>query len=148
MLQNKIRQAVQGDHPILLALWQHSVKATHSFLTEQDIEKLYQGLKNEWLAQVELWVLLAQDEIVGFIGLNDNNVEMLFIDDKHQGNGYGKQLLNFVKQRYLQIYLDVNEQNPHALRFYQKQGFEIVGRSELDGQGNPFPLLHLAYQAT
>jgi putative acetyltransferase len=41
--------------------------------------------------------------------------------------------------------LDVNEQNPQALGFYQHQGFVITGRSPLDGQGNPFPLLHLRY---
>ena len=41
--------------------------------------------------------------------------------------------------------LDVNEQNPQAYCFYQKQGFKKYSRSELDGQGNPFPVLHLRY---
>ncbi|WP_392563583.1 acetyltransferase [Orbus wheelerorum] len=147
-MQNKLRKAVPSDKPMLLALWQRSVQATHHFLTKQDIEKLHQSLSDEWLDQVELWLLTNNNQIVGFIGLDDNHVEMLFIDDKQQGNGYGQQLINFVKQKYQQIYLDVNEQNPNALAFYQKQGFKITGRSDVDGQGNHFPLLHLAYQAT
>lgn len=146
-MKNKLRKVEPTDKPILLALWRRSVKATHHFLTEQDIEVLYQGLKNEWLDHVELWLIGDNNgQIFGFIGLNDNHIEMLFIDDKHQGHGYGEQLINFVKQKYQQIYLDVNEQNPRALQFYQKQEFKIISRSELDGQGNPFPILHLAYQ--
>ena len=39
--------------------------------------------------------------------------------------------------------LDVNEQNPQAVGFYFKQGFEVIGRSEVDGMGQPYPLLHM-----
>lgn len=37
----------------------------------------------------------------------------------------------------------MNEQNPQASGFYRHYGFVITGRSPLDGQGNPFPLLHM-----
>jgi putative acetyltransferase len=39
--------------------------------------------------------------------------------------------------------LDVNEQNEQALGFYLRMGFEVVGRSPLDGMGKPYPLLHM-----
>ena len=42
--------------------------------------------------------------------------------------------------------VDVNEQNPQALAFYKRQGFRIVGRSAQDGQGMPYPLLHMVWQ--
>lgn len=153
MLTNNVIRAQQADHPAILALWQRSVKSTHHFLTATDIAKLYQGLKNEWLNGVELWLLHNDNQMVGFIGLADNKVEMLFVDDASQRKGYGKQLIDFAKQhlakkQYQQIYLDVNEQNPSAIAFYQKQNFAIIGRSEVDGQGNPFPLIHMVYSQT
>lgn len=40
--------------------------------------------------------------------------------------------------------VDVNEQNEQALGFYRRLGFAQVGRSPLDGEGRPYPLLHLA----
>lgn len=140
-----IRKAGLTEHAAILELWQRSVKATHHFLTSQDIAKLYQGLKNEWLSQVALFVLEVDDEIVGFIGSDGNKIEMLFIDDIHRGKGYGERLIHFMKNQYPCILLDANEQNQQAVRFYKKQGFCIIGRSELDSQGNPFPLLHMSY---
>ncbi|WP_392560565.1 GNAT family N-acetyltransferase [Orbus mooreae] len=141
-----IRPVVKSEHPILLELWSGSVSATHRFLTQNDIALLYQQLQAQWLDLVEIWVLEVSTEIVGFIGFDENRVEMLFIEPNHFRKGYGQQLINFAKQRSREIFLDVNEQNPQALAFYQKQGFQSIGRSETDSQGNPFPLLHLRYQ--
>lgn len=39
--------------------------------------------------------------------------------------------------------LDVDEQNAQAVGFYLHYGFQVVGRSETDGMGEPFPLLHM-----
>jgi putative acetyltransferase len=58
----------------------------------------------------------------------------------------GKSLLMFAINELNAIELDVNEQNPQAIGFYLKQGFEVIGRSETDGLGEPYPLLHLRYK--
>lgn len=73
-------------------------------------------------------------------------VEMLFVDPAFQRRGVGRALLDFARQRWPRLFLDVNEQNNAAARFYFKYGFVIIGRSELDGQGKPYPLLHLRLQ--
>src|SRR5262245_61159638 len=39
--------------------------------------------------------------------------------------------------------VDVREQTPDVVRFYETRGFGVVGRSEMDSAGRPFPLLHL-----
>lgn len=39
--------------------------------------------------------------------------------------------------------LGVNEQNPQAKGFYEHMGFELYKRSELDEQGNPYPILYM-----
>lgn len=39
--------------------------------------------------------------------------------------------------------LAVNEQNPVAKGFYEHMGFEVVSRSPLDDQGNPYPILNM-----
>jgi putative acetyltransferase len=39
--------------------------------------------------------------------------------------------------------VDVNEDNPQAVGFYEKFGFTTYKRSELDASGKPYPILHM-----
>lgn len=139
-----IRTRVATDNAQLAAIWLRSVRATHHFLNEEDIARLYPQVLNDYLPAVNVWV--AEDpanKLCGFIGLNDNQVEMLFVDAERRGEGIGKTLLAKAEAIHGELLLDVNEQNPQALAFYQHYGFVVTGRSELDGQGKPFPLLHM-----
>lgn len=74
-------------------------------------------------------------------------VDTLFVDPVFHRRGIGRALLDFTRRDYPCIFLDVNEQNSAAAHFYARYGFTTIGRSELDGQGRPYPLLHLYYQA-
>lgn len=130
----------------LLDVWESSVRATHAFLAEADITALRPQVR-EAFGAVRLWI--AREEtgrIVGFAGLDGNMLEMLFVHAQARGTGIGKALLlHSLDQGATR--LDVNEQNPSGLRFYQHMGFEVAGRSPLDGQGRPFPLLHMRLKA-
>lgn len=143
-----IRTRMAADNEQLAAIWLRSVRATHHFLKEEDIARLYPQVLNDYLPAVNVWV--AEDptgELCGFIGLDGNKVEMLFIDADRRGEGIGKALLAKAEAMHGELLLDVNEQNPQALAFYQHYGFMVTGRSELDGQGMPFPLLHMSLTA-
>ena len=48
-----------------------------------------------------------------------------------------------LKRRGLRRTPAVNEQNPQAIGFYLRMGFEMVGRSAVDSLGKPYPLLHM-----
>lgn len=140
-----IRQATNADHPQLLDIWLRSVRATHHFLKDSDIEALLPQLRDIYLPAVELWVAVdAEDCPLGFIGLNEHHVEMLFIEPDLRGKGIGRALLDHVRGSRSQMSVDVNEQNPEAVGFYLHYGFVQTGRSPLDGEGRPFPLLHLS----
>ncbi|MFK3775534.1 acetyltransferase [Pseudomonas sp. NPDC089406] len=140
-----IRQAIAADHPLLLDIWQRSVRATHHFLQASDIDALLPQLRDVYLPAVELWVAVdAEDTPLGFIGLNEHHVEMLFIDPDLRGQGIGRALLDHARSSRDTLSVDVNEQNPEAVGFYLHYGFVQIGRSPLDGEGRPFPLLHMS----
>ncbi|MBI6944610.1 acetyltransferase [Pseudomonas putida] len=140
-----IRQATNADHPHLLNIWLRSVRATHHFLQESDIGTLLPQLRDIYLPAVEVWVAVdAEDCPLGFIGLNETHVEMLFIEPDLRGKGIGRALLDHARTSRIQMSVDVNEQNPEAVGFYLHYGFVQTGRSPLDGEGRPFPLLHLS----
>lgn len=139
-----IRQASAADYPQLLDIWRRSVRATHHFLQESDIEALLPQLRDIYLPVVDVWVAVdVKDHPLGFIGLNQSHVEMLFIDPDLRGQGMGRALLDHVRSSHPTMSVDVNEQNPQAVGFYLHYGFVQTGRSPLDGEGRPFPLLHM-----
>lgn len=70
-------------------------------------------------------------------------LEMLFVSDEYRGRGTGKQLLQYGIENYGVNELAVNEQNSLAKGFYEYMGFKIYKRTELDEQGNPYPLLYM-----
>ncbi|MCK9799737.1 GNAT family N-acetyltransferase [Pseudomonas sp. MAFF 302030] len=132
------------DYPELTQVWEDSVRATHDFLPESYIQVLKKLVLTRYLDAVMLICTRdSRQHITGFAGVAAGKVEMLFIDPVHRGQGLGRQLLWYAIEHLNADQLDVNEQNPQAVGFYFKQGFEIIGRTEHDGMGQPYPLLHL-----
>lgn len=128
----------------LIALWRASVEATHSFLAPEDIERI-EGYVPQAIRSVE-HLAIAQDAaglLLGFVGTDGEVIEMLFLDPQARGRGIGARLLRFALDSYGASKLDVNEQNEQARGFYEHMGFRVVGRSEIDAMGDPFPILHM-----
>ena len=125
-------------------IWKQSVAVTHRFLTEEDKKKLY-PLVLDALKNVP-FLFTAKNEqgtLLGFMGIEEHKIEMLFISPHAQKKGLGRQFVEHAKNAYQIRFVDVNEQNPDALAFYQKMGFHQFDRSDYDDLGNHFPLLHL-----
>ena len=120
----------------LAEIWERSVMATHDFLTQEDFNKIKLALMPEYFPNVDLYALLDNGRITGFIGLTPDSIEMLFIDDDCIGKGYGNAFIEFaLKQGAKKV--DVNEQNISALNFYLAKGCKVTGRDETDEAGRP-----------
>ena len=136
----------EEDYGEVTDLWEASVRATHHFLSEADIRFFRPLVRHEYLRAVALCCIRDEaGEILGFAGVAGNRLEMLFIQPGLRGKGIGKSLLQYVIREKGVQYVDVNEQNPEAVGFYLHEGFQITGRSETDGMGKPFPLLHMQF---
>ncbi|MFC3032656.1 GNAT family N-acetyltransferase [Pseudoalteromonas fenneropenaei] len=139
-----VRSVHSTDYQELLAVWEDSVRATHDFISEADIAYFKPIIINEAFPHVTLWCIEnALSQIVGFIGVAGQKVEMLFVLSAYRGKGIGRELLNYAKAHAAVTLVDVNEQNPQAVGFYQAQGFEVYDRSPLDDMGKPFPILRM-----
>lgn len=141
------RVRVAEDNPRLVEIWLDAVRATHDFITEDDIQIFLPQVRDDYLPTLEVVVAEIQCRPVGFAGLDGSKLEMLFVDPAHHGAGIGKTLVGCTSAMNGPLTVDVNEQNPAALAFYLKCGFKQTGRSALDGSGRPFPLLHLSQAA-
>jgi putative acetyltransferase len=144
-----IREARPSDVRTLVDLWLRSVRATHGFLSEEDIQLLRPQVGEVLVSpQLELWVLCADaNTLIGFMGLSGNSLEAMFLDPEHLRAGHGRRLVEHARGLKGALTVNVNEQNSAALGFYEACGFTVVGRSELDSAGRPFPLLHMRASA-
>lgn len=128
----------------LLAVWESSVKATHLFLSDDEINNIKRYVPQA-LKEVPV-LIVAEDENgnpAGFMGIAGEILEMLFVANENRGQGTGKKLLQYGIENYSVNKLAINEQNPLARGFYEHMGFTIYKRTELDEQGNPYPLLYM-----
>lgn len=128
----------------LLVIWENSVRNTHSFLSESDILDIKKFVP-EALQNVPHLIVAtdSQNEPIAFMGISDNFLEMLFVDANYLRQRIGSALLKYGIEKYNVNELSVNEQNPAARLFYERMGFAVYKRTELDEQGNPFPILYM-----
>ena len=128
----------------LLEVWEDSVKATHTFLSNEEIENIKKYVPQALKSISHLIIIENENNIpIAFMGIEENKLEMLFIKNSERGKGLGKQLLNYEIENYNVNELAVNEQNPQAKGFYEYMGFKVYQRNELDDQGNPYPVLYM-----
>ncbi len=143
----KIYEVKERDNHLLsdlLTVWETSVRATHLFLSDEEVNHIKEYVPQA-LGSVE-HLIIAQEENdmpVAFIGVEDTRLEMLFLSPEERGKGLGKQLIEYAIKNYGIQEVTVNEQNPQAVGFYKHMGFETYKRTENDEEGNPYPLLYM-----
>jgi len=131
-------------HDCLAALWERSVRATHDFVSEEDIV-FFRSVVREGLVSLEVGYAECDGHPAAFVAVGGDKVEMLFVDPGFFGQGVGKALLAWAVERGAG-YVDVNEQNHRARGFYERMGFETISRDETDENGRGYPVLHMAFR--
>ncbi len=142
----QIESLSSDDFDEIIEVWEASVRATHHFLTNDEIA-FYKPLVLKYaLPSMQVWGIHIEKKLAGYMAVSSYKVEMLFIAPEFIGKGLGKKLLTFVLNELHIFLVDVNEENPAALSFYRHMGYKIISRDEKDGNGRPHPILHLEYQ--
>lgn len=126
----------------LMNVWESSVRATHLFLSNAEVENIKEYIP-QVLDSVEHLIIAEIEKPIAFMGIQNGRLEMLFIAPEERGKGIGKQLLQYGFRDYGIYEVTVNEQNQHAVGFYEHMGFEIYKRTDMDEEGNPYPLLYM-----
>ena len=143
-MSHTIRLAHAEDYSRIMEIWESAVKATHDFLAEEDFNYFKEAIPRDYLPNLEVYLITENEKAEGFASVAEGNLEMLFIHNDTRGKGYGRKLYEFMKEKTGLTKVDVNEQNPQAIGFYEKMGFRQTGRSEKDGSGKDYPIIHMS----
>lgn len=110
----------------LIKIWYEGSLIAHDFIDGNYWKSKQKEMKDKYFPMSETYVISNEKEVAGFISMVDNYLAALFIDVKHQGKGYGRNLLDFIKAKRENIQLKVYKKNNKAANFYLKNGFVIM----------------------
>ncbi|CDD52010.1 N-acetyltransferase [Faecalitalea cylindroides] len=117
-----IRVLEEKDVDTVAKIWLETNIKTHDFIASNYWKEHYEIIKDMFL-QAEVYVYEIEKEIMGFIGLDKEYIEGIFVLDQYQKRGIGKALLNHVKAKKEHLSLNVYQKNLNAILFYQREGF-------------------------
>jgi putative acetyltransferase len=134
------------DTDVLHDIWARSVQRTHSFLSKADVEAL-SPLARSYIDSTSLLIAVREPRLIlGFMGMSENRIDSLFLDPDFLNQGVGRAFVDYAKSKSNDLLVEVNKQNEGAVAFYKRVGFVVIGRSDTDDEGRPFPLLYMAYK--
>lgn len=144
-LKHEISIAGDADRQRLFEVWESSVRATHRFLGEEGVRSLVPAVRAELATLSPVHCLRDEGgRVCAFMFVAERKIEALFVAAEHRGAGAGRTLIEFALRSLGASEVDVNEQNEDAAGFYRRFGFRAVRRSPTDGEGRPYPLLHMS----
>ena len=113
-----IRKLQKIDINRVADIWLKTNLKAHYFIPEQYWTNNYEVVK-EMLPQADVYVYEDDKIIQGFVGINDEYIEGIFVSDEMQSHGIGKILLDYMKDKKVRLQLNVYQKNVRAISFYQ-----------------------------
>ena len=129
-----IRKLRNKDLDEAMQIWKNENIKTHNFISKTYWENNYEYVR-KILPSSEIYVYTDEDKIKGFIGINNNYIEGIFVKQSSQNKGIGTALLNTAKGQKEKLLLTVYQKNKTAIKFYQKNGFTII-KENIDKETN------------
>lgn len=120
-----IRKFQISDTEQVMKIWLSGNMEAHSFVPEKYWQSHFKEVQ-EALQQADVWVYDIDGNVHGFIGLINEYIAGIFVDKNYRSKGIGTQLVNFVKEKYDTLSLNVYQENPRAVAFYQSEGFSVL----------------------
>ena len=123
-----IRKFKEEDTTKVMTIWTKGNFQVHNFIEKDYWLENYNKVKNEFLPNSETYVYENEDEIQGFISIMNNNyIGAIFVKEPYRRKGIGRKLINYCKEKYETLTLNVYDKNGNAIAFYTAMGFKNIG---------------------
>ena len=125
-----IRELQKTDIDTVSQIWLDANRDAHDVIPAEYWENNFLPVK-KMLLQAEVYVYMDErkNRIEGFVGLDQEYIAGIFVRKEARSGGIGKALLDFVKEKKQELTLNVYRKNERAVRFYEREGFQIIDRT-------------------
>lgn len=124
-----IREKNNEDIKKIMDIWINSNLDAHNFISKDYFYNNFDIVK-EAIKNTTIYVYEENNSIIGFVGISDGFIEGIFVDKKYRSNGIGKKLIDYCKEKYNMLTLNVYCKNKRAVSFYIKEGFSVYEKKE------------------
>ena len=123
-----IRKLQQEDITKVMTIWTKGNFIAHNFIEKDYWLENFNKVKNFYLPNSDTYVYVENEEIEGFISIAEkNHIGALFVKQQYQRKGIGRKLINYCKEKYNSLDLNVYDKNGNAIAFYMAMGFKNIG---------------------
>lgn len=129
-----IRKFEKKDINAVMEIWKNENIRAHNFIAKEYWQDNYEYVK-DILPKADIYVYILDEKIVGFVSVNKNYIEGIFIDINNQHSGIGTSLLDKIKENKDNLTLSVYKKNENAINFYEKNNF-IIASENIDKSTN------------
>lgn len=129
-----IRKFEKKDINAVMEIWKNENIRAHNFIAKEYWQDNYEYVK-DILPKADIYVYILDEKIVGFVSVNKNYIEGIFIDINNQHSGIGTSLLDKIKENKDNLTLSVYKKNENAISFYEKNNF-IIASENIDKSTN------------
>lgn len=133
-----IREFKSTDLDKVMAIWLQGNEQAHNFIDSNFFKQNFDIVK--MLIPMSTVYVQDLDGVKGFIGITENYISGLFVEQNYRQQGTGKALVNKAKQHYNQLFVHVYKKNTDAINFFLSQNFEIISES-INEESNESELL-------
>ncbi|KPL58474.1 GNAT family N-acetyltransferase [Rossellomorea vietnamensis] len=112
-----------------MAMWRESKERAIGQKEKHSVESHLYFLTDILPREFQVDLALINGKVVGMAAYNDTEISQLYIHAEYQGLGIGQMLLDKAKAMSSgRLTLYTFEVNENAQRFYEKNGFVVIGR--------------------
>ncbi|WP_334327842.1 GNAT family N-acetyltransferase [Gilliamella apicola] len=133
-----IREFKSADLDKVMEIWLQGNEQAHSFIDSNFFKQNFDIV--EMLIPMSTVYVQDLDGVKGFVGITENYISGLFVEQGYRRQGTGKALVNKAKQRYNELFVHVYKKNTDAVNFFLSQNFEIISES-INEESNESELL-------
>lgn len=120
-----IRKMQPEEIEIVSDIWLRGNLEAHSFVQRNYWTSNLNSVKEQF-KKADIYVFVDKNQIVGFAGLQGDYLAGIFVKKEYRSHGVGRKLLDYLKQEYLELSLDVYAKNIQAKKFYLRNGLKVA----------------------
>lgn len=116
------------DLDAIMQIWLEGNLDAHPFIPP-DYWLSREDLVRSLLPRAKILVWESKGSVRGFAGMQDRYLAGIFVERGFRSQGIGRELFQQLKASYPSFQLNVYEKNEQAVKFYQREGLQIIARN-------------------
>lgn len=123
-----IKKIKEEDLTNVMTLWVKGNFKANNFIDKDYWLEIYNNTKENFLKDYKTFVYKENDEILGFISIDDSEIKAINVRDDQQRRGIGTKLVNYCKENIYEseIIIKIFEKNMNAIIFFSNLEFKNI----------------------